>query len=443
MHSYSFYYNKYKKNILVRNILHFFSGNLIVIFISSVVQFIIPKIVSVNDFGVFKTFTLYLGYTSLLHFGLKDGIYLRLCEENSNINRVENDQYFTALTYQQLIIFIFLCIISFFFKGFNIFFLLTLAVASVVFILITFFESFYQARKDFKIVVFLRMIKEGTFLIFIGLLILFGIQINLNSLIILLLISFVITYVIYVFISRKDLRLISISNLDKLIIRPVYRRGLHQMIGNLGHQFNANIDKLFITIFYSSTTFAIYSFGGMFFILSNVLLTSVSTVLLPYLFDPTQNLANQYLRISKYLNLTVFFVLPYLILVFVLTKYYYPEYLDSINIIAYFSFSMVYNGIISISQNNFLKVLKLDKKYIQINYLALSITIVVMFILWYLKVDTYYFAMLVSVVMFLRYLGNEIIILKEFKLSVSRIILPNTLIIGVGILSIIIAKLFV
>ena len=40
--------------------------------------FLLPKILSVSDYGFYKVFTLYAVYTALLHFGFVDGILLKI-----------------------------------------------------------------------------------------------------------------------------------------------------------------------------------------------------------------------------------------------------------------------------------------------------------------------------------------------------------------------------
>ncbi|MBQ7792529.1 MAG: hypothetical protein IJ367_03445 [Clostridia bacterium] len=45
---------------------------------------LLPKALSVTDYGMVKVFTLYIAYTALLHFGFTDGILLHFagCDYN-------------------------------------------------------------------------------------------------------------------------------------------------------------------------------------------------------------------------------------------------------------------------------------------------------------------------------------------------------------------------
>ena len=42
------------------------------------IGFLLPKFLSITDYGFYKVFTLYAVYTALLHFGFVDGILLKL-----------------------------------------------------------------------------------------------------------------------------------------------------------------------------------------------------------------------------------------------------------------------------------------------------------------------------------------------------------------------------
>ena len=68
-----------KKLISNKKFTFFYLGNLVAILLAIISQLIIPKIIDVEQFGLYKTFTLYLGYTSLFHFGYKDGLYIWFC----------------------------------------------------------------------------------------------------------------------------------------------------------------------------------------------------------------------------------------------------------------------------------------------------------------------------------------------------------------------------
>lgn len=62
---------------IIKNISYSFSANLISLLISVFMVMIVPKLLSVNDYGLWQLFLFYYSYLGFLHFGWEDGIYLR------------------------------------------------------------------------------------------------------------------------------------------------------------------------------------------------------------------------------------------------------------------------------------------------------------------------------------------------------------------------------
>ncbi len=240
---------------------------------------------------------------------------------------------------------------------------------------------------------------------------------------------------IYTFQARSFIRLKIPSKTEfKSILYPVYKRGV-AITGNFGNQINSNIDKLFVSSFFSVSAFAYYSFGGMFFVLTNTLVGSVATVLLPYLLtDYKEHLGSTYKKLLRLTTLFAPLLFLYVLIVGFIVQRYYSEYLYSIPIIAMFFGAMVYSVKINIIQNNYLKTLNLDRSYITNNYLVLFVFVIVMFILYYLKIDLKYFALCTSIFVFARYKLNGRVIRKKLNLN-HRVLIQD---IGIWLLAILI-----
>lgn len=61
----------------LKNIAYSFSANLISLLISVFMVMVVPKFLSVDDYGLWQLFLFYFSYLGFLHFGWEDGIYLR------------------------------------------------------------------------------------------------------------------------------------------------------------------------------------------------------------------------------------------------------------------------------------------------------------------------------------------------------------------------------
>ena len=62
---------------VIKNISYSFSANLISLLISAFMVMFVPKLLSINDYGLWQLFLFYYSYLGFLHFGWEDGIYLR------------------------------------------------------------------------------------------------------------------------------------------------------------------------------------------------------------------------------------------------------------------------------------------------------------------------------------------------------------------------------
>ena len=205
----------------------------------------------------------------------------------------------------------------------------------------TYYDALFQSRKEFKVVSFLKIFKEAALLGMVGYCFFFLDGVNLEMLLGFFVVSILLTFIIYSFKAGSMIGIrIPQKKEIRMILAPVYRRGIALLAGNFGNQINANIDKLFVSTFFSVSAFAYYSFGGLFFVLTNTLVGSVATVLLPYLLtDYKKRLASTY---KKLLEITTFFGLllfVYVLVVEWIVVVFYPEYIKSIPIISLFFWS--------------------------------------------------------------------------------------------------------
>ncbi len=67
---------------IAKNITYSFSANIISLGISVFMVMVVPKFLSVNDYGLWQLFLFYFSYLGFFHFGWEDGIYLRYAGKN-------------------------------------------------------------------------------------------------------------------------------------------------------------------------------------------------------------------------------------------------------------------------------------------------------------------------------------------------------------------------
>lgn len=64
-------------NAILKRISYTFLANLVSLGVSIFMVMIVPKFLSVEDYGLWQLFLFYYSYVGFLAFGLEDGIYLR------------------------------------------------------------------------------------------------------------------------------------------------------------------------------------------------------------------------------------------------------------------------------------------------------------------------------------------------------------------------------
>ena len=80
-----------------KNILRVFSANFINMLVGIITGLVIPIFLSVSEYASLKTFTFYLSYIGLLHFGFVDGQFLKYGGkeiDDVNINELKGESKF-------------------------------------------------------------------------------------------------------------------------------------------------------------------------------------------------------------------------------------------------------------------------------------------------------------------------------------------------------------
>lgn len=94
-----------KSNKLIMNFSYSLLSNLISLLVSTLVVFIIPKVIGVKEYGYWQLYLFYVSYVGFLHFGWNDGIYLRYGgQEYEELDkRLFNSQFYMLLLFQIII----------------------------------------------------------------------------------------------------------------------------------------------------------------------------------------------------------------------------------------------------------------------------------------------------------------------------------------------------
>lgn len=363
------------------SILTFFSdvgiysaANTILILTGILQTFVFPKFLSIEDFGYWRLFILYVGYTGILHFGFVDGIFIRwLNKGNVNADN-EISKSITLLFFQQLIITItlatFLVIIGLDTKYTQILlFVLFYSIAGNITSLIF---AFLQVRRHFRELSLLTILQQLGTIVCIVIIFSFN-YIDYLSMILGQLIACMLVLILSLFFIKKYL----VDSLLDFSTMRIYwckgtKTGFFVLLGNFVSLMYFSADRFLVSIIFSVQEFAYYSFAASVLSMVYLGISTVSKVVLPYI-----SILGDELK-QKVFNWTLDFIiilwgiglgLYFFVEAFVI--YYLPYYIPSLIILKVLLCFSVFGGVINLLHNNYFKVHAMIKEYFTLSAISL------------------------------------------------------------------------
>ena len=258
-----------------------FIANMVNMFFSIISSFVLPKYLSIESYGYFKVFQLYVNYLGIAHIGFVDGIYLKY--GGKEIRKLDFDEIVdSAATIRNLLIFITLIallvgIIT------NNSILVFLALSCVPVNMISFYKNLYQATGEFKD--YGAIISIQPIIIFISNMVLLFV-LKTDNYILYILVVIIANLFLYVLLEYKNNLLFGKLKFFKFNINLLIdniKSGISLTIGNFASIMITSIDRWFIQILMNVSDFSYYSFAVSVENLFNVCLSAVTTTLYNYL----------------------------------------------------------------------------------------------------------------------------------------------------------------
>jgi O-antigen/teichoic acid export membrane protein len=277
---------------MARDAVSYGTASLLFLAINAVCAFLVPRIVSVESYGIFKLFLLYGGYVGVLHFGSLDGALVRWAKEPEALVRRE----FPAVLVTALAI----CSLSVF-VAFSVWILRgpavglwTIAPALVIFAIvsnaITAVQFAMQAERRFRSLSALSLLQPGIFLAGILILKMQG-PIVASELLALYVTSVMLALIAYLVRMRGQVewRWPSFAFAERLSSVHI-RSGIFILLSNLGLNLVLGLDRIFLSTHTSLRDFAIYSFAASIFYSLCLMIQAISKVVFPYVSQRTSTL---------------------------------------------------------------------------------------------------------------------------------------------------------
>lgn len=273
---------------VLNNILNVSFSKVISLISGIVVGLLLPKVLTVTNYGYLKIYTLYVAYTALLHFGFVDGILLKLAgKDYDSLDKIEVRTYTYFFCIFQCIIGGLLSAFSFFVKSNEYsFIILMLGINMIITNITTYYQFISQATLRFReysnrnILAALFKILVVIFLFFIQ----FYTEISyklyiiiLNVIDIILLCWYFYTYRDITFGKRNHIINYSSS------VKKIFKTGFILTVAYQTSHLVLSLDRQFVSILFSTETYAVYSFAYNIITLISTMISSLSVVCLPML----------------------------------------------------------------------------------------------------------------------------------------------------------------
>lgn len=323
------------KNSLKKNIMRVFSANFIATIVGFLSSFIFPKILSLDAYAIYHTYTLYLGYIAILHLGFPSGMVINYAgKDYSDINK---KQYKSEIILLLSILSFFTAILILVYVMNPSLMLVFIALSIVPVCWVGSYKALVQAWNDFttytRINVFVSVaIPTVAILYYIVMNDLPG-----NVYIFISLSIYTITTIYLFFKTVKDLSGVKPLAIFSHINMQTEITGAIIAVGNYINTLFASADKQFVIWFFSNIEFAFYSFAMSIQSIMSVLITSIAQPLFPAMAqgkfsDEDYNDVKNIMCIFGTFSGCAYFCIS------IIVKLFIPKYTESLRIAAlYFS----------------------------------------------------------------------------------------------------------
>ena len=279
-----------KNTKFIKDMLRVSSSNIIKLLAGVLVGLLLPKIIGVTDYGYYKTYSLYIHYVGLFHFGISDGIYLLFGDKDfDQLDRKRFRFYSKAFICIEAVLSVVLTTVAAIgLSGENKFIFICVASYLLANNITGYYQMISQITGRFKELSRRNVIQSA--LISISVLVLFAIHKFLgyeltykpytliySTIIALLAVWYIFTY--------KDITFGKTSSIKEQWkdVPGFIKVGFPLTVANLCSTLILSLDRQFVNLLFDTDTYAVYAFAYNMLALVTTAVSAVSTVLYPRL----------------------------------------------------------------------------------------------------------------------------------------------------------------
>ncbi len=366
------------------NVVKVMVSNGLMLLSSIAVAFALPKIMPIEEYGMYKEFSLYFSYAGILHLGFVDGLFIKYSAIKENdVKKEEVRSYSLFFLLMQTVIFVLFLFVSLFLSDPYRFFVMALAYGFFTANMTTYFQYFSQAIERFnelavrniiKAVVTSSIVVALWFLHSKGMLDIVSAKIYILCFLgtnTLLMLWYVFTYRKFIFTSLKKV----IEN--SAGIKKLFSVGLPVMIAASVSNLILISDRQFAVFVSTKEQYAVYAFAYNIATLIVTLVSAISIVFFPSL-KKTNRVAqaNKYPKFLVYISIIAFSFGCFFYPIKSFIGFLLPKYVSSVEYIFILMPAIFINIVIATVNINYYKALSMNKRYLVVSLITLLFAIV-------------------------------------------------------------------
>ncbi len=409
-------------NKTIKNIFRVAISNCTSIIAGIFIGFLIPKMMPVEDYGLYKTFTLYMTYTGFFSLGIIDGIVLKYGgQEYDELNRFKFRNFFKWYTVVHAIFACILLCISLICEDSDTRFIVIMIALNMWAVnYIGYFQQISQITQRFKEFSFRKVLQNIlNILIVLGLYILFVLnnRIIYKYYVFLLVFANIILVFWYLYTYRDIVFGERVPFFEsKAEILSLMINGFPLLFANLLSTLILSLDRQFVNFLFDKEVYAVYAFAYNMLSLVTVATSAFSIVLYPTLKRTTEltlksnyNKLIQLILIAVGLSLALYYPLCWIVNLFL------PKYIGSLPVFRIVFPGLLISSAITVVMHNYYKVLGKNIVYFKKSLIVLLISGLANTIAYFLFGNIYSISIASIIVMLFWYLYVENFFVKMFN----------------------------
>ncbi|MGA2368128.1 MAG: oligosaccharide flippase family protein [Dehalococcoidia bacterium] len=401
-----------------RDVTIYSAGQALLLVIGAIQGLLIPKFLSVADYGYYQAFLLYANYVALLHLGFIDGAFVRWAKKGEDLVEAELKPSLVYIAIQLLAVILPLSIICILLlKSQNQIIFLSVLIYGFISNIVLLFTAALLAARKFKSSTVVNIAKA---LLVFGVIV--GIFLTGNNqfynVIMAVIGGQLILGIIMLYLFRRYLKGTFKPDTALQHAKANLRIGIYVLSGNFIITLFMTVDRLAVNTLFSVEQFAVYSFAMTIILVAYLFISAIGQVLFPYLTRVKHELRADVYRLGK----------PSIILMWcgILAFYYpmvwlinrfFPQYVACIPVLAVLLCSVSFGGIIQILHVNYYMSYFKQRQYFftAVTVLVIFISLLASALIFYKTLLSIAFATLISLGIW--YIGNELYLNSILKFS--------------------------